>query len=191
VLELINISLLTFNVLFVLHNYKWRKKLQYKKDCFQNKLKFFLVIIACLLYFPAYAADSSSDDKTNIAKSAYYYDAMKLIKSKSFESAIENLNKAVVNSKNDPDIYNYLGYLNRKLGNMEKASSNYSKALSLSPKHKGALEYQGEMFLTLGQLEKAEANLKKLESICFLGCEEEKMLKKSISKYKTGQKSSY
>ena len=165
--------------------------MQYKKDCFQDKLKLFLVIIACLLYFPAYAADSSSDDNTNIAKSSYYYDAMKLIKSKAFEAAIKNLNKAVVNSKNDPDIYNYLGYSNRKLGNMEKASSNYSKALSLSPKHKGALEYQGEMFLTLGQLEKAEANLKKLESICFLGCEEENMLKKSISKYKIGQKSSY
>ena len=34
-------------------------------------------------------------------------------------------------------------------------------------------------------------NLKKLESICFLGCEEEKILKESIAKYKAGQKSSY
>jgi hypothetical protein len=47
------------------------------------------------------------------------------------------------------------------------------------------------MFLTLGQLEKAEDNLKKLEKICFLGCEEEKMLKESISKYKEGKKSNY
>jgi hypothetical protein len=43
----------------------------------------------------------------------------------------------------------------------------------------------------LGKLKKAETNLKKLEKLCFLGCEEEKMLKASISKYKKGQKSSY
>ena len=165
--------------------------MQYKKNCFQYKFKLFLIIITCLLNSPAYAAGSSSDSKTSITKSTYYYDAMKLIKKKSFDAAIKSLKKAEINSKNDPDIYNYLGYSNRKLGNMEKAASNYRKALKISPKHKGALEYQGEMFITLGQIKKAEANLKKLESICFLGCEEEKILKESISKYKSGKKSSY
>ena len=165
--------------------------MQYKKNNSQDKLKLFLVIIACLLYFPAFAAGSGSDDKISISKSKYYYDAMILIKTKSFEAAIKKLRKAEINSKNDPDIYNYLGFSNRKLGNIEKASSNYIKALTISPKHKGALEYQGEMFLTLDQLGKAEENLKKLESICFLGCKEEKILKESISKYKSGQKNSY
>ena len=167
--------------------------MQYKIDSFQDKLKLFLIIITCLLYFPAFAAGSSSDNdnKANISKSSYYYDAMKLIKSKSFEAAINSLKKAEINSKNDPDIYNYLGFANRKLGNLDKASYNYRKALEISPKHKGALEYQGEMYLTLGKLEKAEENLRKLESICFLGCEEEKILKESISKYKAGKKSNY
>ena len=174
-----------------LYNYKWRLKLQYKIDFFQYKLKLTLVVIACLLYVPVFAAGSSSDNKTNISKSTNYYDAMKLIKNKSFVSAIKSLKKAEINSKNDPDIYNYLGFANRKLGNLDKASYNYRKALEISPKHKGALEYQGEMYLTLGKLEKAEENLKKLESICFLGCEEEKILKESIAKYKAGQKSSY
>lgn len=165
--------------------------MQYKKNCFQHKLKLFLIILTCLFNFPAYAAGSSSDSKTSTTKSTYYYDAMKLIKNKSFVSAIKSLKKAEMNSKNDPDIYNYLGFANRKLGNLDKASYNYRKALEISPKHKGALEYQGEMYLTLGKLEKAEENLKKLESICFLGCEEEKILKESIAKYKAGQKSSY
>ena len=155
--------------------------MQYKKNCFQNKLKLFLIILTCLFNFPAYAAGSSSDSKTSTTKSTYYYDAMKLIKKKSFVSAIKSLKKAEMNSKKDPDIYNYLGFANRKLGNLDKASYNYRKALEISPKHKGALEYQGEMYLTLG----------KLESICFLGCEEEKILKESIAKYKAGQKSSY
>ena len=53
---------------------------------------------------------------------------MKLIKKKSFEAAIKSLKKAEINSKNDPDIYNYLGYSNRKLGNMEKAASRIRAA---------------------------------------------------------------
>ena len=98
---------------------------------------------------------------------------------------------ALNNNNKDPDVYNYLGYSFRKINDLEKAAFYYEKALVLSPKHKGALEYQGEMFLTLGQLEKAESNLKKLEKICFLGCEEEKMLKESILKFKKGKKSNY
>ena len=165
--------------------------MQYKKNCFQHKLKLFLIILTCLFNFPAYAAGSSSDSKTSITKSTYYYDAMNLIKNKSFVSAIKSLKKAEMNSKNDPDIYNYLGFSYRKIGDLEKAALYYNKALTISPKHKGALEYQGEMFLTLGQLPKAEANLKKLGKLCFLGCKEEKMLKESILKFKKGQKSNY
>ena len=82
--------------------------MQYKKNCFQYKFKLFLIIITCLLNSPAYAAGSSSDSKTSITKSTYYYDAMKLIKKKSFDAAIKSLKKAEINSKNDPDIYNYL-----------------------------------------------------------------------------------
>ena len=95
------------------------------------------------------------------------------------------------NNKTDADIYNYLGFSYRKTGNLEKASQYYNKALEISPKHKGALEYQGAMFLTQGNLKKAQENLTKLQQICFLGCEEEKMLKESIMKYNKGQKSSY
>ena len=65
-----------------LYNHKWRLKLQYTIDSFQYKLKFTLVVIACLLYVPAFAAGSSSDNKTNISKSTNYYDAIKLIKNK-------------------------------------------------------------------------------------------------------------
>ena len=118
-LILINISLVTYNVLLFLYNYKRRLKLQYKIVSFQYKLKLTLVVLACLFYIPAFAAGSSSDSKTSTTKSTYYYDAMKLIKNKSFVSAIKSLKKAEMNSKNDPDIYNYLGFANRKLGNLD------------------------------------------------------------------------
>jgi tetratricopeptide (TPR) repeat protein len=155
-----------------------------------NKINTFVIFF--LFSFSALSAGGGDDDKKDTSvKSAYYYKAVKLIKKKSFNLAIENLLKAEQNNKTDPDIYNYLGFSFRKTGDLEKAGMYYNKALTISPKHKGALEYQGEMFLTLGQLQKAESNLKKLEKICFLGCEEEKMLKSSISKYKQGQKSNY
>jgi len=166
--------------------------LQSKNFYFTKHSKIILFLFGFLFFSQAQAAGGGSDNSTNnVTKSSYYYEALKLIKNKSYEPAIDSLLSAEKMSKNDPDIYNYLGYSYRKINNLDKAAFYYDKALSLSPKHKGALEYQGEMFLTLGQLEKAEDNLKKLEKICFLGCEEEKMLKESISKYKQGKKSNY
>jgi tetratricopeptide (TPR) repeat protein len=151
-------------------------------------------IITCSFLFSTatFAAGSGSNDKKSTgAKSNHYYEAVKLINNKSYEAAVDKLFKAEKNNSNDADIYNYLGFSFRKMGNLDKAAFYYEKALTISPKHKGALEYQGELFLTQGNLKLAEINLKKLEKICFLGCKEEKMLKKSIMKYNKGQKSSY
>ena len=165
--------------------------LKSKTNLFINKV--LISFVLCLFSLSAHAAggSSESDGKVNIAKSSDYYTAMKLIKNKSYNAAIQNLLEAEQYNKKDADIYNYLGFSHRKIGDLEKASIYYNKALTISPKHKGALEYQGEMFLTLGQIPKAEANLKKLGKLCFLGCKEEKMLKESILKFKKGQKSNY
>ncbi|MDC0110189.1 tetratricopeptide repeat protein [Alphaproteobacteria bacterium] len=166
--------------------------MQPQKNYFYFRIKIILIALAFLFNYPVYAAGSDSDNSgANISKSSYYYDALKLIKNKSFKLAIENLNKAEKNSKVDPDIYNYLGFSYRKMGNMKLASFNYEKALNIDPKHKGALEYQGEMFITLGQLDKAKANLKKLNSICFLACSEKTKLKNSIEKSQKGIKNNY
>jgi tetratricopeptide (TPR) repeat protein len=154
--------------------------------------KIILSLLIILFSYPVYSAGSDSGSSSkSISKSSYYYDALKLIKKKSFKAAVKNLNKAEENQKKDADIYNYLGFSYRKMGNMKLAAVNYEKALDIDPKHKGALEYQGEMYITLGQLDKAKANLKKLSSICFLGCSEETILKKSISNFQKGKKSNY
>ena len=161
---------------------------------FLNKLikTFTIIFLSHLFVVSSFAAGGGGDDSKQMnVKSNYYYKAVKLINKNSYQAAIDNLLKAEKTNKKDADIYNYLGFSHRKIGNLEKASQYYKKALEISPKHKGALEYQGEMFLTQGNLEKAEANLKKLKKICYLGCKEEKMLKESIMKYNKGQKSSY
>ena len=161
--------------------------LKFKTNLIINKV--LISFVVCLFSLSAHGAGGGSDN--NILKSSEYYAAMKLIKKKSYSSAIENLLKAEKYNKKDADIYNYLGFSHRKIGDLEKAALYYNKALTISPNHQGALEYQGEMFLTLDQLPKAEANLKKLGKLCFLGCKEEKMLKESILKFKKGQKSNY
>ena len=161
--------------------------LKFKTNLIINKV--LISFVVCLFSLSAHAAGGGSDN--NILKSSEYYAAMKLIKKKSYSLAIENLLKAEKYNKKDADIYNYLGFSHRKIGDLEKAALYYNKALTISPNHQGALEYQGEMFLTLGQLPKAEANLKKLGKLCFLGCKEEKMLKESILKFKKGKKSNY
>jgi tetratricopeptide (TPR) repeat protein len=160
------------------------------KFYYHFKSTIILSLLIILFSYPVYSAGSDSES-SSANKSTYYYDALKLIKKNSFKAAIENSNKAQKKQKKDADIYNYLGFSYRKIGNMKLAAINYEKALEINPKHKGALEYQGEMYITLGQLDKAKANLKKLSNICFLGCSEEKILKKSILNSQKGIKSTY
>ena len=164
---------------------------------YQNFLKkliktFTIIFLSHLFVVSSFAAGGGGDDSKQMnVKSNYYYKAVKLINKNSYQAAIDNLLKAEKTNKKDADIYNYLGFSYRKIGNLEKASQYYNKALEISPKHKGALEYQGEMYLTLNEINKAEENLKKLDKICFLGCSEFDKLKKSIMDKKSGKKSSY
>ena len=167
--------------------------MSYQKYIIDNIHKIILPFLFAIISCASLAAGSNSDSSATkiVSKSSYYYDALKLIEKKEFKLAIQSLDKAKQSSKNDPDIYNYLGFSYRKIGEMTSASFNYKKALKIDPKHKGALEYQGEMFITLGQLDKARVNLKKLEKICFLVCEEEKTLKQSIINSQNGKKNEY
>jgi tetratricopeptide (TPR) repeat protein len=96
-----------------------------------NKINLFIIL--SLFNFSAYSAGSDDDSKKKMVKSNYYYNAVKLIKKKSYNLAIENLFKAEQSNKLDPDIYNYLGFSFRKIGDLDKAGMYYNKALTISP----------------------------------------------------------
>ncbi|MGO1119080.1 tetratricopeptide repeat protein [Rhodovibrionaceae bacterium A322] len=125
-------------------------------------------------FFSGTSADSgyNNDLKGAVAK----------IDKGAYEEAIGDLRDLLMQNPKDPDLYNYLGFAYRKMGQYDKAGQNYDKALALDPEHKGALEYQGELFIKLGDLDAAQGNLDKLDSICFFGCEEYTLLKTALKK---------
>jgi tetratricopeptide (TPR) repeat protein len=110
--------------------------------------------------------------------------AMALVEKGGYAESIPLLEKAVAAEPKNADAHNYLGYSQRKLGNLEAALRSYLRALEIKPKHLGANEYLGELYLELGQLEKAEERLAVLDKACFFGCDEYSDLKKAIEAYK-------
>jgi tetratricopeptide (TPR) repeat protein len=104
---------------------------------------------------------------------AQYFDAVALINQENYQAAIDDLTVLARTIGPHPDVMNYLGYANRKLGQYERAEHYYGVALSVDADHRGANEYLGELYVETGQIEKAKAQLAKLENICSFGCIEE------------------
>lgn len=137
---------------------------------------------------PASAAGSwDSSKKTETAANKDYILAESRIQDGDYQGAIELLSKIAEREPNNADVFNYLGYTNRKLGNYEIALTHYKRALTLDPKHRGAHEYLGELYLSTGEIEKAQRQLDELDSLCFFGCDEYRTLKAKIAEYEKQQ----
>jgi tetratricopeptide (TPR) repeat protein len=102
------------------------------------------------------------------------------IKAKDFAGAIADLTPMLATHQH-ADVYNLMGFSQRKTGDYKQAATFYAKALEFDAIHAGALEYQGEMYVELGELDKAKANLAMLVSLCPTGCEEREDLEKAIA----------
>lgn len=113
---------------------------------------------------------------------AHYLAATRLINEARYEEAIAGLGAAQAIIGPHPDILNYLGYANRKLGRMDKAQDYYAAALAIDPDHKGANEYLGELYLEIGEIDKAKQQLAKLDRICTFGCAEREDLARLIGR---------
>ncbi|WP_299619765.1 M48 family metallopeptidase [Pelagibius sp.] len=135
---------------------------------------------------PAEAAGWSSN-KTTTAADQDYVLAEKRIEAGDYQGAITLLSKLAERQPKNADVFNYLGFSNRKLGKFDEALVHYQRALFLDPKHRGAHAYLGELYLSIDELEKAEAELRELDALCFFGCEEYRELKAKIAAYKAQQ----
>ena len=125
-----------------------------------------LTILLSFIVSTSFSAGTDSGSETNYGKD--YKSAVKLIKKKKYDNAIEKLMNLVDVSSSDftkADVFNEIGFAFRKSNDFENASKYYLLALSEDPNHLGALEYQGEMFVDLGQKDNANANLNKLRDL--------------------------
>src|SRR5262245_23375026 len=65
-----------------------------------------------------------------------------------------------------PDVANYIGYANRKLGDYDQSKVWYEKALAADPKHARTWSYYGMWQAEQGNRLKAEDFLQKVKLIC-------------------------
>ena len=156
--------------------------------------QFFIVLIAVFfLNTFLYAAGSGSgSDNGSIGKKLTDYKiakgkikkAKKLEKKgktekaqKFYKESLRFLLKANKKKAADPDTLNYLGFVNRKLGNFEDAEIYYLLGLDIDPNHRGINEYLGELYVNTNRIGKAKERLKVLEGC---KCEEFEELNTAI-----------
>jgi len=144
-----------------------------------------LFILSPAFAMPRVALASGGGGETSAASSdPDLENAKNAIKNKSWDKAIELLNRAVAREPRNAEIHNQLGFVERNRGNLDAAFKHYEVALTLDPKHRGAHEYIGEAYLMAGNLAKAEEHLAKLDKLCLFRCEEYADLKEAIARYK-------
>jgi tetratricopeptide (TPR) repeat protein len=129
------------------------------------------------------SADTGPSVMTLKKSDPVYADAKQLVKDKKFSEAAVMLEEILKDSKNasNADILNDYGYSLRKLKQYEKAEKYYLAALKINPNHTGANEYLGELYL---ETQRPELAKKRLEVLKSCNCDEFKLLKANIDRYK-------
>jgi tetratricopeptide (TPR) repeat protein len=152
------------------------------------------MIRAALLYAallvgatPTAMAMTWSDSPSAGAAGTAYDQAVQLVNAQDYKGAAALLAGFVATDPSHADAWNYLGYSERKLGNLPSALAAYGKALALQPEHRGANEYMGELYLEMGDLAKAKERLAVLDRACWLPCDEYTELKGRIEAYEAGR----
>ena len=122
---------------------------------------------------------SSYDSAVNRIKKAKKYEKKGKDKKaqKAYNQALEYLYKANKKKPLDPDTLNYLGFANRKVGNLKDAEVYYLLGLEIKPDHNGINEYLGELYVTTNRPDLAKERLEVLKNC---SCKEYQELKDVI-----------
>jgi len=140
-----------------------------------------LVFASVFVAVPGLKADPGEEDPRTAGSD--YAAGKKAVEAKDWKSAVERLNKALLQDDLNPDIQNLLGYAYRNAGQLDSAFKHYRRALELNPRHRGAREYLGEAYLLANDVQKAQEQLAALRQICLIPCEEYEDLEKAITAY--------
>jgi Flp pilus assembly protein TadD len=144
-----------------------------------------LLLVVATGSIPLQASANMGSDDSSESQDPNLVAGKKAIDAQDWKQATQLLSKAALTDPNNADIQNWLGYAQRKQGNLNAAFAAYNQALKLNPNHKGAHEYIGEAYLMAGDVAKAEKHLAELQRICSpIPCEESKDLQRAIQEYK-------
>ena len=152
-----------------------------------------LLLIIYLFTSQSYSAGSSSDSGSNLKpkpNTPFHSASIRIKKAKKLEAkgkvekskkiykeALKYLYKANKENPYEPDILNYLGFANRKIGNIKDAEIYYLMGLELDPKHNGINEYLGELYVLTNRTNLAKERLNILKNC---DCKEYQELKDVI-----------
>jgi len=149
-------------------------------------------LVACGLVVSALACHAAGDVSSSQPSVAERLEsARKAMDKKDWRDAAGSLEKLLKDEPRNADVFNLLGFYNRKKpdADLPRAFEYYNAALKINPKHKGAHEYIGEAYLMDKKPQEAEKHLAQLESICGnKTCEEYQDLSKAIAQYKAAGK---
>lgn len=154
-----------------------------------RRLPLILVPASLLLGVLATPAIANMGDTDKPAASPAMTQARAAIDKGDWPGAEGTLRKVVADEPRNADAWNWLGFAQRKQGNLDAAFAAYAKALELDPRHKAAHEYAGEAYLLAKNLPKAEWHLAELNRLCSpIPCEELKELKAAVEAYRKANK---
>jgi tetratricopeptide (TPR) repeat protein len=93
-----------------------------------------------------------------------YRNARQIILSGDYKAGIAAMH--ALGQDEHPDVANYIGYANRKLGNYDQSKVWYEKALAADPAHVRTWSYYGMWHMEQGNRLKAEDYLAKVNALC-------------------------
>ena len=96
-------------------------------------------------------------EKSGFNDTDLYKAARELAYAGQYRNAIKVLQ--VASNQNDPRILNYMGFANRKLGNVDVAMSYYKRAIAADSNYLLARSYMGQGLILQGDIEGARAQL--------------------------------
>ena len=108
-----------------------------------------------------------------------YHAAYELIMAGHYDAGIVALH--ALGRDDHPDVANYIGYANRRLGRYDESKFWYEKALAADPNHVRTWSYYGMWQMEQGNRLKAEDDLQRVKLLCGnTDCTEYKQLKDVI-----------
>jgi Flp pilus assembly protein TadD len=148
-----------------------------------------VVSLAFAMAVPLQAGANMGEDEPDQPKNADAVAGKKAVEAKDWKQAVQLLTKAAAAEPDNAEVQNWLGFAQRKQGNLDAAFAAYGKALKLNPRLKAAHEYIGEAYLISGNVPKAEQHLAELQKLCTpIPCEEYKDLRRAVDEYKKKNK---